>query len=400
MSRLRNRFRHLPPTAVPIGAADLQAGLRNTENTLEQFQAALATYLGVSHEACRLAASGRTVLYCLLRGLQADYPARQEIVMPAYTCPAVARVAIDLGLKPVFVDISRATMGYLSDPLTEAVHDDTLAVLHIHPFGIPLPADEVIDIAHKHGAVVIEDAAQALGARWAGQAVGTRGDFALYSLGPGKPISTGGGGIAIANTPTGERSLSKWWATLPPASSSGSATAWVRQAALQLAFQPHIWWAATRVGIHRVGNHETSWGYSVQGLAPSQASVGLALLPRLNEINAQRRAKASILSEGITQAQRLHTVLIAEASEPFYLRFPLLAESEEQRESLHEQLWSAGIGAGRLYERTLPSIFFPEDKASFPGAEAVAGQLLTLPTHHHVTEQDIKLMLAILQDFT
>ena len=400
MKSRKNHIRHLPPTTVPVRASDLQAGLRCSNETLEAFQDALASYLGVSKAACRLASSGRSALYCLLLGLKAENPSRRQVVMPAYTCPAVARVAIDLALQPVFVDISMETMAYLPDSLAAAVSEETLAVVLVHPFGIPLPAAEVIAVAHGAGAVVIEDAAQALGAKWDGKPVGTSGDYGLFSLGPGKPISTGGGGIAIANQAEDIPSLTKWWADLPGATGAVSAAAWLRQAAFQFAFHPTGWWAATRVGLHRVGNHETSWGYTVQGLAPAQAGVGLSLLPRLDEINAQRQHKASILQQVTNRLSSVQTLSVAETAEPFFLRFPLMAESKEQRETLFDRFWSAGIGAGRLYEKSLPSIFSTGDQTSFPGAEAVASRLLTLPTHHYVTDDDLQDMSDILLQFT
>ena len=400
MTRKKSRLRHLPPTAVPVSLSDLQAGLRSSSTTLDQFQSALASYLGVSKEACKLASSGRTALYCLLHGLQSENPSRTEIVMPAYTCPAVARVVIDLGLHPVYVDISLETMGYVPEQLATAVGENSLAVILVHPFGISLPVDAAINAAHEAGAVVIEDAAQALGAKWDGKPVGTRGDYGLFSLGPGKPISTAGGGIAIANHVEDIPSLNNWWSELPQASAMASRTAWARLVAFQTAFQPNAWWVATRMGLHRVGNHETSWGYTVQGLAPAQASVGLVLLPRLDEINNQRRSKASILQEAVARSRSVQSISISEKAEPFFLRFPLFAASAKQREALYEQFWSAGIGAGRLYEKSLPSIFTPDNREPFPGAEAVAGRLLTLPTHHHVTDDDINTMRDILLQFT
>ena len=400
MTRKKGRLRHLPPTAVPVTASDLQAGLRSSGRSLDQFQIALASYLGVSKAACKLASSGRTALYSLLLGLKSESPSRRQVVMPAYTCPAVARVVIDLALQPVFVDISMETMCYVSSSLATAVGKETLAVIVVHPFGIPLPVEEVITAAHEVGAVVIEDAAQALGAKWDGKPVGTRGDYGLFSLGPGKPISTGGGGIVIANNAQDIPSFDDWWAELPQASDMASATAWMRQTAFHLAFHPKAWWVATRLGLHRVGNLETSWGYSLRGLTPTQAGVGLALLPRLDEINARRRRKASILQKVTGRSRSVQTVTISETAEPFFLRFPLLAESEEQREMLYDQFWSAGIGAGRLYEKSLPSLFTPDSSTSFPGAEAVAGRLLTLPTHHYVTDDDIQIMSEILLQFT
>jgi dTDP-4-amino-4,6-dideoxygalactose transaminase len=288
-------------------------------------------------------------------------------------------------------------MCYLRGDLIDAVNEETLAVVHVHPFGIALPIEEVIAAARGVGAVVIEDAAQALGAKWEGRPVGTMGDFGLFSLGPGKPVSTGGGGIAIANSAEGIEAINRWWSDLPP--NRGSVTAWLRQAAFQLAFQPQVWWAMTRVGLQKAGNHEKSWGYSVRGLTQTQAAIGLSLLPRLDWINGQRRAKASLLEDVIGRSNSLRGLIVQEQSESFYLRFPLLTESNAQREVLFDRLWSAGIGVGRLYERTLPSIFFAEERTGFPGAEAVARQLITLPTHHYVSAGDMALMTAILEEF-
>ncbi|MFN2192292.1 MAG: hypothetical protein ACK2UG_08105, partial [Candidatus Promineifilaceae bacterium] len=81
------------------------------------------------------------------------------------------------------------------------------------------------------------------------------------------------------------------------------------------------------------------------------------------------------------------------------LRLPLLVESEALREQLFARMWSAGIGAGRLYEKTLPEIFTPEASASFLGAQSFARRLLTLPTHYHVSEDEIAVMEDIMINF-
>jgi dTDP-4-amino-4,6-dideoxygalactose transaminase len=91
--------------------------------------------------------------------------------------------------------------------------------------------------------------------------------------------------------------------------------------------------------------------------------------------------------------------MVDEQAEPIYLRLPLLAENEAQREQLFSRMWAAGIGAGRLYEKTLPEIFAPGTSANFPGAQAFARRLLTLPTHYHVSENDVEIMEEILSGF-
>lgn len=387
-------FRHLPPTAVPITPHDLSAGLRVGARTVDEFRAALAAYLGISDAF--LAASGRTALYWLLRGLQADHPRRTRVVMPAYTCPAVAKVTLDVGLQPVFVDLEPRSMTHVPTQLETAVDETTLAVMVVHPFGIPQDVEPAGELARAAGAVVIEDAAQALGAGWGGRPVGLQGDFGLYSLGPGKPLSTGGGGVVVARTPGDTERLAHWWSTLPQAGGLASAQALARQAAFQAAFHPTGWWAATRVGLQHVGNHEASWGYALRGLTPAQAGVGLSLLPRLDAINTARRRRAVAILANLDAGGLVETVLVAETAVPIYLRLPLLARDAAAREHLFAQLWDAGIGVGRLYPHTLPSLFPDYAHGPTPGADAITARLLTLPTHHHVTDTDITRMRAIL----
>jgi dTDP-4-amino-4,6-dideoxygalactose transaminase len=393
------KYRHLPPSAVPVTKEDLRAGLRPSANAIEKFRSAIAAYFGLTIDSCYLASSGRTVLYTLLKGLSAERVSRHQVIMPAYTCPVVAKVTLDLGLEPVYVDIRPDTTRYESRSFYSSLSDKTLAVFLVHPIGIPLPLDDVLEQAQNAGATIIEDAAQAMGARWAGRPAGLGGDFGVFSLGPGKPLSTGGGGIVITGQAQNQAALARWWADLPPASELVSAGAWLRQLAFRLAFHPRGWWAATRIGLQRMGNDTASWGYTIHDLTNTQAEIGRAQLPRLDEINKRRQEVAWRLAAAAEKAPAVQNLSVAEEADPIFLRLPLLVESEALREQLFARMWSAGIGAGRLYEKTLPEIFTPEASASFLGAQSFARRLLTLPTHYHVSEDEIAVMEDIMINF-
>ena len=341
-------FRQLPPTAVPIGLTELRAGLSNNPANVTAFRAALADYLGTTDAF--LAASGRTAFFLLLQGLKVENPVRSDIVLPAYTCPSLVKVILDVGLKPVFVDMDPQTFGYLMDELVTAVSPQTLAIIVVHPFGIPQPVEPVMPLARKQGAIVIEDAAQSLGAKNNGHHVGLVGDYALYSLGPGKPISTAGGGIVVSSKIENQAKLARWWTDLPQPNQTASTQAWLRQTAFQMAFQPTGWWAATKLGLHKIGDNESSWGYRVRGLTAAQAGIGLTLLPQLDAINQQRRENATCILAGLTDNGRMQKVIVETTAVPIYLRLPLLANSFNERENLFKQLWNAGIGVGRMYE--------------------------------------------------
>jgi perosamine synthetase len=390
-------LRHLPPTATPFTPSDLRQGLSPSAGARAQFEMALTRYLGV--RTCKLAASGRTALYLLLTtlGQAPDHPDRREVVMPAYTCPALAKVAIDASLRPRFVDVSPRSLAYQGD-LEASIGSQTLAVICVHPFGIPQSIEHIKPLAHGAGAVVVEDAAQSMGARFGGKPVGTRGDFGLFSMGPGKPFSTGGGGVLCTRDESYVRLLERAWENLPTPSPVSSVWAMLRFALCKLVFHPAGWWLGTRAGLHRVGEHEASWGYSVRGLSQAQAAVGLGLLERLETINGQRRDNAHRLIDGLGELEFVHIPAPAETAEPTYLRLPLIIDNEERRERLFHRLWGVGIGVGRMYRHALPH-YFPQAAGgeTYPGADHVAGHLLTLPTHHYLTDGDVERIVEVFQ---
>lgn len=386
-------MRHLPPTAVPLAAADLRRGFQAGPGQVEAFARALEGYLGVPR--CYLASSGRTVLYLLLRALaRAGGGNRDEVVLPAYTCPSLARVILDLDLRPRLVDVSPDTLGMDLGGLAQAMGGHTLAVIQVHPFGLPQAMAEVLAWGEQAGAAVIEDAAQAMGARCEGRQVGTRGWFGLYSLGPGKPLSTAGGGVLSVNRQEDMARVEQWWQELPGATRAQSAAAQARLAAFNLAFHPRGWWAATRMGLHRAGDREEMQGYRLTGLTPAQASAGLGLLPRLDAINQRRRGNASQLLQRLAGLPGIALPAPHPPAEPIYLRLPVLVASESRREQIFQALWAAGIGAGKMYRRVLPDLFPELQRGHFPGADYVAHHLLTLPTHHYVADGDVERMAA------
>ncbi len=393
-------FRHLAPVTTPLAPALLWRALQPSPSAVAQFCAAFEQYLGDGH--CFAVSSGRTAFALLLKSLQATRldPARREVILPAYTCPALAKVVLDAGLQPCLIDISPTTFAYDNAQLARHLGRQTLAVLLVHPFGIPQAIVPVQILAAKVGAVVIEDAAQSMGAVLDGKPVGVQGDYGLFSLGPGKPLSTGGGGIVCVRDAADVGALAARWQRLPLPTKRASLLAVARMAAFTAAFHPHGWWLATHAGAHRVGENEASWGYAQTGLTPAQASIGLAQLPHLDAYNQQRRAKAEQL---IAQLRKFDFVQIPSLDRyvqgvPIYLRLPVIVASHPLREQLFQALWAAGIGVGRMYGRTLAELFPSLDAGPYPGAQTVAQQLLTLPTHHFVTAQDIARIVQIFRD--
>jgi perosamine synthetase len=100
---------------------------------------------------------------------------------------------------PIFCDVDRRTMNMDPQKLESLINDRTRAIIAVHIFGQPVNMDVLMDVARRHSLYVIEDCAQAHGALWDGQQVGTMGDIGCFSLQQSKQITTGDGGIVVSN---------------------------------------------------------------------------------------------------------------------------------------------------------------------------------------------------------
>jgi dTDP-4-amino-4,6-dideoxygalactose transaminase len=122
-----------------------------------------------------------------------------EVIVPAWTFMATAIVVAQLGATPVFVDVDPNTMCIAPQCIEEAITERTRAVIPVHFGGHPCDMDRLIDIARRHGLLVIEDAAQAHGAIWRGIRVGKFGDSGSYSFQQAKNLQCGEGGSLVTD---------------------------------------------------------------------------------------------------------------------------------------------------------------------------------------------------------
>ncbi len=159
------------------------------------FEEHFATYVGTAH--CIGVESGTAALELALAALKIGRG--DEVIIPANTFIASALAVSNVGAKPVLVDCDRA---YLIDPdlLEAAVTPRTKAIMPVHLYGQAVPMDPILDFAKRHGLRVIEDVAQAHGARYDGRRAGSFGDVGCFSFYPGKNLGAyGDGGAVVCN---------------------------------------------------------------------------------------------------------------------------------------------------------------------------------------------------------
>jgi dTDP-4-amino-4,6-dideoxygalactose transaminase len=165
---------------------------------VESFEQQFADYTGVGH--CVACNSGTDALYLALRALQIG--PGDEVITTPFTFIATAEVITAVGAKPVFVDIDAKTFNLDVTQLSTAITKRTKAIVPVHLFGQPVDMTAVMAIAQEMGLAVIEDCAQAVGAQWAEQKVGSIGHIGCFSFYPTKNLGAcGDGGAVTTNDP-------------------------------------------------------------------------------------------------------------------------------------------------------------------------------------------------------
>lgn len=390
----RRPIRHLPPTAVPVKGGDLKSGLAATlkpHDALAHFRSLLLEQTGGSD--CYLVSSGRAALALILLSLK-RLSDRSRVVVPAYGCPAVVQSVLAAGLEPVLCDVSPQTLDLAREALDGLVSHDLLAVIPTHLYGLAQDVSDLIATGKEHGIFVIEDAAQAYGARLDGQMVGSLGDAGFYSLGRGKCIPTGHGGVIVAQGHL-EAALSATLGELIPRGTKRGVGSLSLFLAYGMATRPAGWWFIVRSPLN-----PADAGMDAKALPPitldkltaAQAGIGASLLGRLDRIHAIQRRNAQRMMDQLAGFGFVTLPEPAAGAEPVFLRLPVVLDSKSRADMLFDHLWREGIGVSRSYYRTQADLFpdqFCAGRHKLPGASRLANCLLTLPTHSYLQEEDL-----------
>lgn len=132
-----------------------------------------------------------------MAALLADIKEGDEVIMPSFTFVSTADAFVLRGAKPIFVDIRPDTMNIDEKLIEAAITEKTKAIVPVHYAGVACEMDTIMDIAHRHNLLVIEDAAQGVMSSYKGKALGTIGDFGCFSFHETKNYSMGEGGALL-----------------------------------------------------------------------------------------------------------------------------------------------------------------------------------------------------------
>lgn len=161
------------------------------------FEFALSEVLNASYAVA--VSSGTEALTLILTAL--GIGAGDEVITTPFTVPATVNAIHQAGAIPVLVDIDTQTMALDPEQVQQAITDTTKALMPVHPFGLPAPIAQMVELAKQHGLHLIEDSCEALGTRMGDRSLGTFGTAGALGFYPNKQITTGEGGAVICGDP-------------------------------------------------------------------------------------------------------------------------------------------------------------------------------------------------------
>lgn len=374
------------PAGTPLSLGDLASGVLRSlsAGTTAELRRRLCEI--AARERAWLVSTGRAAMTLAFHAakLLARDPNRVEIIIPGYTCYSVPAAIERAGLVPRLCDVDPATLSPDLDSLADLDFGRVLAIVSASLYGLPNALDGLESLARRHGVFMLDDAAQALGARYQGRPVGSFGDAGLFSFDKGKNITTLQGGVLVTDCAGLSEALETATTELRQTTPAGTLGTLCKLPAYAILLRPWAYGAVRRLPLGLgLTPYETDYP-----IAPfSRALTGLAnlQLARLGKINGVRIDNARRLREALAAVPGLSTPRILAGAEPVYARYPVFVEPV-RRADLIAALERVGIGATASYPRALidvPEVArrLPEDQRPTPGARKVASRIVTLPTH-------------------
>ena len=194
---------HLPPKSWPRALVSPFRGDLGHGDQVVRLERDFAEFTGVPDAVA--VPSGRAGLRFIFDTLGLE--PGSEVICSAFGYPVVPHLAKSLGFHLRLADCETETLGMDPDALARTISSETRVVIATHLYGVPCRIEEIAEITHKHGAVLIEDCAHCYGASVAGRRTGSFGRFGYFSFETSKPINTLGGGIVTTSDPEDARRI-------------------------------------------------------------------------------------------------------------------------------------------------------------------------------------------------
>lgn len=338
----------------------LKSGMIAQGPKVMEFEEKFANWIGAKYGIATN--SGTSALHVAL--LACGIGEGDEVITTPFTFIASGNAIVYTGATPVFADIDLDTYTIDPDKIEDLITDKTKAILPVQLYGQAADMDKIREIAEKHDLKIIEDAAQAHGAEYNGEKVGTLGDMACFSFYPTKNMTTSEGGMITTN----DEELAK---------------------KAQM-FRAHG-------ASERYHHDEIGYNFRMTDIA---AAIGLAQLKVIDEFNNKRISNANYLNEQLKDVEGIATPKSPDNYKHVYHQYTILVE-KGNRDDWVEFLTNKGIGTGIHYP--IPLYNQPIYKklgieGDCPLAEKAADNVISLPVHPSLTKEDLDLVVDAVKE--
>ena len=325
---------------------------------VEDFEDLIANYVGTKYALTFN--SGTSALHAAL--LAHGIKAGDEVIVPSFTFIATANAPLFVGAKPVFADIEEKTYGLDPEDVKEKITKKTKAIIPIHYGGCPCLIEELQEISEDHNLILLEDAAESLGAEIKGKKVGSFGDSAMLSFCANKVITTGEGGCIVTNSKEiyEKSKLIRSHGRLETENYFSSAE-----------YMDYV-----------------TLGYNFR-MSNITAALGISQFRKINKIIGIRRDNAAYMSKKLS---KIESVTIPNPSKDFFHVYQMYTIKVRRRDDLMRYLIENGI---------MTKVYFPPVhrtkyymaalgyKNRLKVTEKVSKEVLTLPMYPALTRNEI-----------
>jgi dTDP-4-amino-4,6-dideoxygalactose transaminase len=254
--------------------------------------------------------------------------------------------------------------------------------------------NRINSISKNKGIFVVEDVAQAMGGSYQGKKLGTLGDVGFFSLGRGKNITCGSGGIIITNSDEIAAEVEKQIIPIPEPTAMESLFSFFTVLIMNIFLRPSLYWFPSGLSFLKLGETIFHKNFPVKKLSGMQAGLMHNWKRRLEESNSIRRLNAELFCN-MTGLQKRDDLSVS------LLRLPLMASDRGARSTLYSLSREKGMGISCMYPTSVNNIREIEDLFSgkaFPNASEIAERIFTVPTHELLSKKDKKTIIQFLRN--
>ncbi|MGN0093656.1 MAG: DegT/DnrJ/EryC1/StrS family aminotransferase [Methanobrevibacter sp.] len=337
----------------------LKSGMIAQGPKVSEFEEKFAQWIGTKYGIST--SSGTTALHTAL--LACGIGEGDEVITVGFTFAATSNSVLYTGARPVFVDIDEDTFTMDPSKIEDAITDKTKAILVVQLYGQSADMDPILDIAHKHNLLVIEDAAQAHGAEYKCRKVGTLGDVACFSFYPTKNMTTGEGGMITTDNE-------------------------------EIAKMARIY----RAHGSSVKYHHDYLGYNFRS-TDIAAAIGLAQLKKIDSFNDKRNENACYLTEGLKDVKGVVPPVVKEGNKHVFHQYTIKVDGD--RDKWLDFLNEKGIGCGVYYPIPLYNQKLYKDlgyNQSCPVTDKIVDEVISLPVHPSLTKDELDTIISVVKE--